>query len=93
MGAVQASVWFRRLGTARRTIRPDGFATHDDHLVASTYELLRNHYGAPPRTAPDGRQVGATLGLMRSLLLLNTPGITPIACAFDHTNESFRNRL
>jgi 5'-3' exonuclease len=64
------------------------------HLVDGTYELFRNHYGAPPKKAPDGRQVGATLGMMRSLLmLLNTPGVTHVACAFDHTIESFRNRL
>lgn len=64
------------------------------HLVDGTYELFRNHYGAPPKKAPDGRQVGATLGMMRSLLmLLNTPGVTHVACAFDHTIESFRNKL
>jgi 5'-3' exonuclease len=64
------------------------------HLVDGTYELFRNHFGAPPKTAPDGRQVGATLGLMRSLLmLLNSPGVTHVACAFDHTIESFRNKL
>jgi len=33
------------------------------HLVDGTYELFRNHYGAPPKQAPDGRQAGATLGL------------------------------
>lgn len=64
------------------------------HLVDGTYELFRNHYGAPPKRAPDGRQVGATLGVMRCLLmLLNTPGVTHVACAFDHTIESFRNDL
>lgn len=64
------------------------------HLVDGTYELFRNHFGAPPRMAPDGRQVGATLGLLRSLLmLLTTPGVTHIACAFDHVIESFRNKL
>jgi 5'-3' exonuclease len=63
------------------------------HLVDGTYELFRSHFGAPPRTAPDGREVGATLGLLRSLLmLLTTPGITHVACAFDHVIESFRNR-
>jgi 5'-3' exonuclease len=64
------------------------------HLVDGTYELFRNHFGAPPKKAPDGRQVGATLGLMRSLLmLLTTPGVTHVACAFDHVIESFRNDL
>src|ERR1051326_5944158 len=64
------------------------------HLVDGTYELFRNHFGAPPRKAPDGREVGATLGLLRSLLLLlSTPGITHVACAFDSVIESFRNGL
>jgi 5'-3' exonuclease len=64
------------------------------HLVDGTYELFRNHFGAPPKKAPDGRQVGATLGLLRSLLLLlSSPGVTHIACAFDHVIESFRNDL
>src|SRR3954469_2967749 len=64
------------------------------HLVDGTYELFRNHFGSPPKKAPDGRQVGATLGLMRSLLMLLTrPEVTHIACAFDHVVESFRNNL
>jgi 5'-3' exonuclease len=64
------------------------------HLVDGTYELFRNHFGAPPKKAPDGRQVGATLGLVRSLLMLvTTPGVTHVACAFDHVIESFRNDL
>src|SRR5262245_23701287 len=64
------------------------------HLVDGTYELFRNHFGAPPKKAPDGRQVGATLGLVRSMLMLVTsPGVTHVACAFDHVIESFRNDL
>jgi 5'-3' exonuclease len=64
------------------------------HLVDGTYELFRSFYGAPSRRAPDGREVGATLGLLRSLLMLITsPGATHIACAFDHVIESFRNDL
>jgi 5'-3' exonuclease len=64
------------------------------HLVDGTYELFRNHFGAPPKKAPDGREVGATLGLLRSMLMLVTsPGVTHVAVAFDHVIESFRNDL
>jgi 5'-3' exonuclease len=64
------------------------------HLVDGTYELFRSHFGAPSRKAPDGREVGATLGLINSLLaLLTKSGATHVACAFDHVIESFRNDL
>ena len=64
------------------------------HLVDGTYELFRSFYGPPPRKAPDGREVGATIGLMRSMLsLITDSGATHIACAFDHVVESFRNDL
>jgi 5'-3' exonuclease len=64
------------------------------HLVDGTYELFRSHFGAPSRKTPDGREVGATLGLLNSLLaLLTKSGATHVACAFDHVIESFRNDL
>jgi len=67
------------------------------HLVDGTYELyelFRSFYGPPPRKAPDGREVGATIGLMRSMLsLIGDSEVTHIACAFDHVVESFRNDL
>ncbi len=64
------------------------------HLVDGTYELFRHHFGAPPRKAPDGREVGATVGLLRSMVaLLATPGVTHLGVAFDHVIPSFRNDL
>ncbi len=64
------------------------------HLVDGTYELFRSFYGAPGKQAPNGREVGATLGLLNSLLaLISRSGATHIACAFDHVIESFRNDL
>jgi 5'-3' exonuclease len=64
------------------------------HLIDGTYELFRNHFGAPPKKSTSGMEVGATLGLMRSLLmLLQSPGVTHVAVAFDHVIESFRNKL
>jgi 5'-3' exonuclease len=64
------------------------------HLVDGTYELFRSFYGPPPKKAPDGREVGATIGLMRTMLaLLDEPEVTHLAVAFDHVIESFRNEL
>jgi 5'-3' exonuclease len=64
------------------------------HLVDGTYELFRSFYGPPPRKAPDGREVGATVGLLRSLIsLLSAPEVTHLGCAFDQVVESFRNDL
>jgi 5'-3' exonuclease len=64
------------------------------HLIDGTYELFRSFYGVPRKKAPDGREVGATLGLLRSLLsLFSRSGATHVACAFDHVIESFRNNL
>lgn len=64
------------------------------HLIDGTYELFRAHFGAPPKKSMSGQEVGATLGLIRSLLmLLQTEGVTHVAVAFDHVIESFRNKM
>jgi 5'-3' exonuclease len=64
------------------------------HLVDGTYELFRSFYGPPSKKAPDGREVGATVYLMKNLIaLLNQPDVTHLACAFDHEIRSFRNDL
>ncbi|MCH8900588.1 MAG: flap endonuclease [Acidobacteria bacterium] len=64
------------------------------YLIDGTYELFRSHFGAPPRQAPDGMEVGATAGIIASTLsLLTEPGLTHVAAAFDSVIESFRNEI
>ena len=67
------------------------------HLVDGTYELFRAHFSKrPSHTAPDGRDVKATVGLVASMLaLLDDPAesVTHLAVAFDRPIESFRNEL
>jgi 5'-3' exonuclease len=64
------------------------------HLIDGTYELFRAYFGAPAALGPDGSEVGATRGILRSLLsLLREDGVSHVACAFDHVIESFRNEL
>jgi 5'-3' exonuclease len=65
------------------------------HLVDATYELFRAHYSPRPATfAPDGRDIGAVVGLLYTLLtLLRDEGATHVGCATDHVIRSFRNDL
>jgi 5'-3' exonuclease len=64
------------------------------HLVDGTYELFRAFYGVPPAHDAEGRPVGALRGLLATLIaLVREPGVTHVACAFDHVIESFRNQL
>ena len=64
------------------------------HLVDGTYELFRAYYAQPKRSAPNGQEVGAIFGLMRTLIvLLRQEDVSHVACAFDSTVESFRNKL
>ncbi len=65
------------------------------HLVDATYELFRAHFAPRPGAyAPDGRDVGAVVGLAYTLLaLLRDEGATHVGCATDHVIRSFRNEL
>ena len=64
------------------------------HLVDGTYELFRAYFAVPPAKAPDGREVGAARGLIRTLIvLLRQNDVSHVGCAFDHPIESFRNDM
>jgi 5'-3' exonuclease len=63
------------------------------HLVDGTYELFRHFFGAPPHGATDGKEVGATRGVLSSVLSLLADGATHVGVATDHVIESFRNDL
>jgi 5'-3' exonuclease len=65
------------------------------HLVDATYELFRSYYSPRPGAfARDGRDVGAVVGLVYTLLsLLRDEGATHVGCATDHVIRSFRNGL
>jgi 5'-3' exonuclease len=65
------------------------------HLVDATYELFRAHYAPRPGAFDrEGREVGAVVGLMYTLLsLLRDEGATHVGCASDHVIRSFRNDL
>jgi 5'-3' exonuclease len=64
------------------------------HLVDATYELFRAWFALPSARAPDGREVGATRGVLSTLLALcREEGVSHVACATDHVVRSFRNDL
>jgi len=64
------------------------------HLVDATYELFRAWFAVPSSRLPDGTEVGATRGVLGTLLrLVQNEGATHVACATDHVVRSFRNDL
>ncbi|HEY5579005.1 MAG TPA: flap endonuclease, partial [Acidimicrobiia bacterium] len=64
------------------------------HLLDGTYELFRAYFGFPKRSGPDGREVGAVLGLIETTLaLLRDRDVTHVAAATDRVIRSFRNEL
>lgn len=86
-------------GTAARTSKEPELPMSDLeqtlprlHLVDATYELFRAYFAQPSRQSPDGREVGATRGVLSTLIAL-TREATHIGCATDHVVESFRNEL
>jgi 5'-3' exonuclease len=65
------------------------------HLVDGTYELFRQYFGQrrQPRPAVDGKECGATWGVVGSVVTMLAAGERYIGVATDHVIESFRNDL
>ncbi len=65
------------------------------YLIDGTFELFRAFYApSGDRAAPDGSNVKAVYGLLRSTMsLLEQTDVTHVAAAFDTVIESFRNDL
>jgi len=63
------------------------------HLVHGTYELFRHFYAVPSARDEEGREVGATRGVVASVLGMINRGATHVGVATDHVIESFRNRM
>jgi 5'-3' exonuclease len=65
----------------------------DVHHVDGTYELFRHIYAVPSKITASGQEVGATRGVLGSMLHLLGDGATHVGVATDHVIESFRNDL
>jgi 5'-3' exonuclease len=63
------------------------------HLVDGTYELFRHYHAVPSKITANGEEVGATRGVLSSMLQLLGDGATHVGVATDHVIESFRNDL
>ena len=65
----------------------------DVHLLDGTYELFRYFFALPSHVNQEGREVGATRGVLGTVLSMLEGGATHIGIATDHVVESFRNGL
>ncbi len=63
------------------------------HLIDGTYELFRHFFAVPPRRDAQGREMGATRGVVENVARLLESGATHVGVATDHVIESFRNRI
>jgi 5'-3' exonuclease len=63
------------------------------HLVDGTYELFRHFYAVPKHADASGKERGAVIGVVQTLIGMLEGGATHIGVATDHVIESFRNDL
>jgi 5'-3' exonuclease len=65
----------------------------DVHLIDGTYELFRHFFAVPSAADATGQEIGATRGVLTSVLSMIERGATNLGVATDHVVESFRNDL
>jgi 5'-3' exonuclease len=63
------------------------------HLVDGTFELFRHFFALPSILDAAGRERGAVLGVVQTLIGMLEGGATNVGVATDHVIESFRNPL
>ncbi len=65
----------------------------DVYLIDGTYELFRHFFAVPSSLDTRGQEIGATRGVLASVLSMLESGVTHVGVATDHVVESFRNNL
>jgi 5'-3' exonuclease len=65
----------------------------DVYLIDGTYELFRHFFAVPSSLDANGQEIGATRGVVASVLSMIESGATHLGVATDHVVESFRNDL
>lgn len=65
----------------------------DVYLIDGTYELFRHFFAVPKAADVEGQEIGATRGVLNSVLSMLERGTTHLGVATDHVVESFRNDL
>jgi 5'-3' exonuclease len=63
------------------------------YLLDGTYELFRYFFALPQHKSRSGVEVGATRGVLSTVLSMFEAGTTHLGVATDHVVESFRNGL
>ena len=77
-----------------KLIRLDGMGSQMEvYLIDGTYELFRHYFALPSRQDSAGREVGALVGVLGSVLGMIRDGATHLGVATDHVVESFRNAM
>ena len=62
-------------------------------LLDGTYELFRHFFAVPSKKTAEGFEVGATRGVIGSVLGMLEDNVTHLGVATDHVVRSFRNQL